>query len=94
MYEDIIIKCKDCGKDFTFTADEQAFFAEKGLQNTPKRCRECRKAKKETPKRRELYTAVCAGCGKEARVPFEPKQDRPVYCAECFASMKQYQDSQ
>ncbi|MBQ7604333.1 MAG: zinc-ribbon domain-containing protein, partial [Clostridia bacterium] len=47
MYEDITIRCKDCGKEFTFTADEQAFFAEKGLQNMPKRCRECRRIKKE-----------------------------------------------
>lgn len=29
MYEDKILVCKDCGSEFTFTAGEQEFFAEK-----------------------------------------------------------------
>jgi len=33
---------------------------------------------------REYHTAVCADCGKEARVPFKPRGDRPVYCSDCF----------
>jgi len=33
-----------------------------------------------------MHTAICADCGKEAKVPFEPKEDRPVYCSECFAN--------
>ena len=33
--------------------------------------------------------AVCAACGGEAKVPFEPKSDRPVYCSECFAKMRE-----
>lgn len=37
---------------------------------------------------REYFTAVCAACGGEAKVPFEPKSDRPVYCSECFAKMR------
>ena len=35
---------------------------------------------------REMFTAVCAQCGKEARVPFQPRGDRPVYCSDCFRS--------
>ena len=31
----------------------------------------------------------CASCGGEARVPFEPKSDRPVYCSDCFAKMRE-----
>ena len=31
---------------------------------------------------------ICANCGKECKVPFQPREDRPVYCSECFASMK------
>ena len=34
-------------------------------------------------------TNVCAACGGEARVPFEPKSDRPVYCSDCFARMRE-----
>ena len=32
---------------------------------------------------------TCAACGKEARVPFKPREDRPVNCSECFAKMKE-----
>jgi hypothetical protein len=38
--------CKDCGASFVFTAGEQAFYAEKGFENEPQRCAECRAAKK------------------------------------------------
>jgi CxxC-x17-CxxC domain-containing protein len=33
---------------------------------------------------RTQYTAICAACGSETRVPFIPKGDRPVYCRACF----------
>ena len=36
MYEDKTLVCKDCGEDFTFTAGEQEFYAEKGFQNEPR----------------------------------------------------------
>ena len=34
---------------------------------------------------REMHKSVCADCGKECEVPFQPTGDRPVYCAECWA---------
>jgi DNA-directed RNA polymerase subunit RPC12/RpoP len=40
------ITCKDCGKEFVFTEGEQAFYKEKGFENDPVRCPECRKARK------------------------------------------------
>jgi DNA-directed RNA polymerase subunit RPC12/RpoP len=43
---DINLKCKDCGADFVFTEGEQAFYKEKGFENQPTRCPECRRAKK------------------------------------------------
>ena len=46
MYEDKTLVCKDCGKEFVFTAGEQEFYAEKGFQNEPLRCKECRDARK------------------------------------------------
>ena len=89
MFEDITLKCKECGQDFVFTAGEQEFYAEKGFQNQPQRCRDCRQARKNAAKApRELFDAVCAKCGKEAKIPFQPSDDRPVYCSECFAAMK------
>ena len=33
---------------------------------------------------REMHSVTCANCGKEARVPFVPRGDKPVYCDDCF----------
>ena len=86
MYEDKTLVCKECGSEFVFTAGEQEY-AERGFENEPQRCKACRDARKNNKREREMFTAVCAGCGKEARVPFKPREDRPVYCSECFAKM-------
>lgn len=87
MYEDKTLVCKDCGEEFVFTAGEQEFYAEKGFQNEPVRCKKCRMARKNgMRKQREIYTAVCADCGAEAKVPFKPHDDRPIYCSVCFAN--------
>ncbi len=40
------ITCKECGKDFVFTEGEQAFYKEKGFENDPVRCSDCRRARK------------------------------------------------
>jgi len=44
--EDKKIICKDCGKEFIFSVGEQQFFKEKGFENDPVRCPECRRARK------------------------------------------------
>ena len=46
-YKDKTIKCVDCGTEFVFTARDQEFYQEKGFTNEPKRCPECRKARKQ-----------------------------------------------
>ena len=87
MYNDKILVCKDCGQEFTFTARDQEFYAEKGFTNEPLRCKPCRDARKANSGNRgerQMYDAVCAACGKECQVPFQPREDRPVYCSECF----------
>lgn len=90
MFEDKVLKCVDCGCDFTFTAGEQEFYQERGFQNEPTRCKECRIARKNSLKEnREMFETVCADCGGVARVPFSPKDDRPVYCSDCFAKQRQ-----
>lgn len=88
MYEDKTLVCKECGNEFVFTAGEQEFYAEKGFANEPQRCKACRDARKAATKsERQTYTATCASCGGEA-IPFKPREDRLVYCSECFAKMK------
>ncbi len=90
MFEDKTLTCKDCGNDFVFTAGEQEFYAEKGFVNEPQRCKECRDKRKAAARApREFHDAVCANCGKECKVPFVPNGERPVYCSECFAEMKE-----
>jgi DNA-directed RNA polymerase subunit RPC12/RpoP len=44
---DKTLVCKDCGAEFVFTEGEQAFYAEKGFENEPTRCPECRKSRKQ-----------------------------------------------
>lgn len=89
MKEDKTLVCAECGQEFVFTASEQEFYEEKGFTNEPKRCPTCRRARKQRMGReRKMTTVVCADCGKETTVPFEPKDDRPVYCRECFEAHK------
>ena len=44
--EDKTLVCQDCGKEFIFTAGEQQFYKDKGFDNEPKRCKECREKRK------------------------------------------------
>lgn len=96
-YTDRTMTCNDCGAEFTFTSGEQEFYASKGFTNPPSRCPNCRAARRAQREGgsysgggggygapREMYSATCASCGKEARVPFQPRGDKPVYCSDCF----------
>jgi CxxC-x17-CxxC domain-containing protein len=37
---------------------------------------------------REMFSATCASCGREAQVPFRPSGDKPVYCSDCFQTQR------
>ena len=103
-FQDKTLQCSDCSKAFTFSAEEQEQFKSRGYTNEPKRCPECRQARKSErygnssnsygnsshgfTPRRQLFPAVCADCGKATEVPFEPSQGRPVYCSDCFRKVK------
>jgi CxxC-x17-CxxC domain-containing protein len=121
---DRTLTCSDCGQEFTFTASEQDFYAQKGFSE-PRRCPSCRAAKKAAREGgsssygggssygagssygggsssygggrsgggggyssgpREMFSATCSSCGREARVPFNPTSGKPVYCSDCFRS--------
>jgi len=45
-FQDKVLQCSDCGQEFIFTAGEQVFYSSRGLQNEPKRCSQCRRARK------------------------------------------------
>jgi CxxC-x17-CxxC domain-containing protein len=95
-YQDKTITCSDCGKTFQFSAQEQEFYASKGFTNEPRRCPDCRNARKAergegggrvSSGSRQMFPAKCAQCGKETEVPFQPRGDKPVYCSDCFRQM-------
>ncbi|HEY0604138.1 MAG TPA: zinc-ribbon domain containing protein [Herpetosiphonaceae bacterium] len=46
-FADKTLTCRDCGAAFTFTAGEQEFYAQKGFDNEPTRCQNCRRARKQ-----------------------------------------------
>ncbi len=93
-FTDRELQCADCGSTFTFTIGEQEFYATKGFTNDPKRCPDCRSTRKADRsgygggRQRRMYTVVCAQCGVETEVPFEPREDRPVYCRDCYSANK------
>ncbi len=37
---------------------------------------------------REMFTATCSNCGRDAQVPFRPTSGKPVYCSDCFRTMR------
>lgn len=37
---------------------------------------------------REMFSATCANCGREAQVPFQPTGSKPVYCSDCFTAQR------
>jgi CxxC-x17-CxxC domain-containing protein len=94
-FTDKPIECIECRCEFIWSAGEQEFDADKGLDNPPKRCKQCKKAK--THRIDAIISAravgkkfivaipvLCDSCGKQTTVPFYPSQGRPVYCRKCF----------
>jgi len=94
-YTDKTLTCRECGKSFVFTAGEQEFHDQRGFTNTPGRCPDCRAARKAqggfgggSRGSREMFSAVCASCGKDCQVPFQPSGEKPVYCSDCFQGQR------
>jgi CxxC-x17-CxxC domain-containing protein len=97
IFIDKTLSCRDCAAEFIFSAMEQQQCASLGFRMEPERCPACRTERKAVesrsgvlPRSRRgldrvgIHGAVCSACGRETRVPFLPKGDRPVYCGECF----------
>ncbi len=106
-FQDKTLTCSDCSNTFTFSAEEQEQFQQRGYTNEPKRCPDCRQARKAerfsngdsrdnsygnrsygSYAPRQMFSAVCSDCGKATTVPFEPKQNRPVYCSDCYRKVR------
>jgi len=84
-FVDRVLTCMQCGTEFVFTSGEQEFFADKGFERDPKRCKQCRIHRNERPYRlRQETKTTCAECAKETTVPFKPTRGKPVLCHSCF----------
>ncbi len=91
-YTDRSLTCVQCSTEFNFSADDQAFHATRGYQD-PRRCPTCRAERRQGANggagygdrpQREMFATTCSQCGREARVPFVPRNDKPVYCSDCY----------
>jgi CxxC-x17-CxxC domain-containing protein len=103
-FQDKTLACSDCGNAFIFSAEEQEQFQSRGYTNEPKRCPDCRQARKSErygnngnsygnsnsgyTPGRQMFSTVCSDCGKATSVPFEPRQGRPVYCSDCYRKVR------
>lgn len=92
-FQDKTLVCRECANEFTFTAGEQEFYQQRGLVHEPARCPTCRADRRRMRSGydsgpRQMYPAVCASCGKETEVPFQPRLGRPVYCSDCYSSIR------
>ncbi len=84
--------CRDCQRQFIFSAAEQESCAARGHYHPPGRCPQCREGRagraRERVDSRALHPVTCAKCGARTRVPFVPRTDKPVYCRACFLEMR------
>lgn len=83
-FVDRILKCAECGKEFTFTAGEQLFFQDKQFKHDPRRCKLCKGKRCAGNAVRPETRTLCSECKAETTVPFKPTQGRPVLCRLCF----------
>ena len=104
VYQEKTLTCMECNQQFPFTSEEQAYHAERGYTNEPKRCPSCRQARRARPSYgggggggggmydrppREMHSITCSKCGKEDEVPFLPRGERPVYCRDCYNTRRE-----
>ena len=89
-FNDKSLNCVDCGQEFIFSKNEQAFYAERGFTNEPKRCKNCRDKRKMArdgnggTRERQMVSVTCDSCGVATEVPFTPVSGKPVYCRDCY----------
>jgi hypothetical protein len=74
QYSDLTITCKQCGKEFIFSEEEQDFYKTMGF-SAPQRCKPCRLRQRQSAR-------ACAECGNSF------VEDAPVYCAACLINQK------
>lgn len=84
-FQDKKLECLKCHQEFVWTAGEQRFYAEKGLENEPKTCPTCRKKRKGE----ESTEVECQVCGSKGHLKLSSEDEekigeRSVICQKCL----------
>jgi len=82
-FTDKTLACVDCGVDFIFSADDQEFHASRGFTNEPKRCPDCRRARKSARGDGGGGGGGYGGGGGGGGYSSGPRQMYPAKCAQC-----------
>ncbi len=80
-YTDKVLRCRECGVEFVFSAGEQEFYASRGLMNEPGRCPACRAARRQ----RLGMTGGTSGAMGDRPASRPQREMHPAVCAECGA---------
>ena len=82
-FEDKTLTCSDCAKSFTFTAEEQEQVQTRGYTNEPKRCPECRQARKAERGGGNSYSSGSNSGYQNRSYSSAPRQSFPATCSDC-----------
>src|SRR5258706_15691933 len=89
-FNDKSLNCADCGQEFVFSKNEQAFYSERGFTNEPKRCKNCRDKRKVARggngggcRGRSRVSVAWDSCGGAAEAPFPPGGGNRRCCRGC-----------
>ncbi len=83
-FADKMLRCRDCGNEFPFTAGEQEFYAQKGLVNEPGRCPTCRSARKAQRETGSYGSGYDGGSSGSYGSYDRPRREmHPAVCAQC-----------
>lgn len=82
-FTDKKLVCKDCGNEFLFSAGEQAFHAQHGLRNEPRRCAICREMMRMRNDDKRMSMASRSDGPRGPGGPLPPRTTFRTTCGKC-----------